>query len=269
MVLNRCRVMGVLNITPDSFSDGGKFFGAEEAVARAWKIAEEGADLLDLGAESTRPGAEGVSEDEERRRLWPVLEALALKKYPLPISLDSSKPSIVEKALRDRLVQIVNDVEGLRNPEMAGVVKKSGAPVVLMHMYGSPRTMQQDFRYGDVVADLIAFFRSRLAEAGLTDNVLIDPGIGFGKSVEHNLEILRRLGEFHVLGRPILIGVSRKSFLGSILGTEVGQRLEGGLACAVWAAVLGVAMLRVHDVRETVQALKVTRAIVEGNPTPP
>ncbi|MFH1018326.1 MAG: dihydropteroate synthase [Pseudomonadota bacterium] len=269
LALDRCRVMGVLNVTPDSFSDGGKSFAADDAVARAWRIAEEGADVLDVGAESTRPGAQAVSEDEERRRLRPVLEALASKKYPLPISLDSRKPSIVKETLENRLVQIINDVEGFRNPAMVGLVKKFRVPAILMHMFGDPRTMQKEYRYGDVVADLAAFFRARLAETGLEDNVVIDPGIGFGKSVDHNLEILRRLEEFHVLGRPIAIGASRKSFIGSILGTELDERLEGSVACAVVAASQGAAIVRVHDVQETVRALRMTHAILEGKPTPP
>jgi dihydropteroate synthase len=255
------RVMGTLNVTPDSFSDGGRFLEPDKAVERAFAIAEEGADLLDIGAESTRPGAEPVPEEEERRRLWPVLERLAREKFPLPVSLDCAKPALVAEAWDTGWIAIVNDVEGLRNPEMVRVVRERNAPVILMHMWGTPRTMQQDFRYGDVVADLIAFFRRRIEETGLAEQVTVDPGIGFGKSVEQNLEILRRLREFGVLGRPILVGASRKSFIGKVLDLpDPADRLEGSLAAAAVAAMNGASIVRVHDVRATVRFLKLFSA---------
>jgi dihydropteroate synthase len=253
--------MGILNVTPDSFSDGGEFLGADAAVARAWEIQREGADLLDVGAESTRPGAEEVTEVEEQRRLWPVLTRLAAERYPLPVSIDTRRPSVAEGALRERKVQIVNDVGGLRNPEMAEVVKRHAVPVVLMHMSGSPRTMQSDYHYDDVVTDLISFFRKRLSDTGLKENVVIDPGLGFGKSTEHNLTLLKRLDEFQVLGLPILVGASRKTFIGRVLDIPPGERLEGSLACAVLAAANGAAIVRVHDVRPTVRALRMAEAV--------
>jgi dihydropteroate synthase len=261
LVLDRVHVMGILNVTSDSFSDGGAFLEHSKAVARALQIVEEGADILDIGAESTRPGAEPISLDEERRRVFPILEELERRKLPIPISLDCRKPDIVAEVLDRRWVQIVNDVEGLRNPEMVEVVKKFKAPVILMHMFGDPQTMQSEYAYEDVVTDLILFFRKRLAEAGLEENVVLDPGIGFGKSADHNLEILRRLAEFKAIGFPVLIGASRKSFIGKILNVEVGERLEGSLAAAAVAVQNGASILRVHDVRATVRFVRMLQAM--------
>ncbi len=253
--------MGILNVTPDSFSDGGKYIDPERALAQAWKIQKEGADLLDIGAESTRPGSEGVSEEEEKKRLWSVLRKLKEEEYPLPISLDSCKASLVEAAIKEGLIQMVNDVQGLRDPEMVRVVKENQVPVCIMHMFGVPRSMQSEYVYEDVVSDLITFFKERLKETGLKDNVILDPGIGFGKSVKHNLQILQRLPEFLELGHPILIGASRKSFIGKTLDVDVEERLEGSLAVAAISAYQGASILRVHDVQETVRVVRMAEAI--------
>lgn len=262
--LEKPSVMGVLNLTPDSFSDGGTFVEPARAVEHAWRMKEEGADLIDVGAESTRPGAQDIDEVTERSRLWPILVKLKEENFSLPISLDTSKPTIAQEALEQGLVQIINDVEGLRNPKMVDVVRNNRVPVILMHMFGKPRTMQDDYQYDDVVRDLIQFFRGRLAEANLTENVVLDPGIGFGKSVEQNLAIIHRLREFESLECPLLIGASRKSFLGKILDAKVGDRLEGSLAAATLALYNGASMVRVHDVRPTVAALRLVEAIRKG-----
>ncbi|HLG18860.1 MAG TPA: dihydropteroate synthase [Bdellovibrionota bacterium] len=259
--LDRCRIMGVLNVTPDSFSDGGKYFEPRGAAERAWKIKEEGADILDIGAESTRPGADGISLETEESRLFPVLESLKESNYPLPISLDSRKPEIARRALGSELIQFVNDIEGLRNSKMVEVVRDFRAPVILMHMFGTPETMQKEYAYKNVVEDILEFFRGRLAETGLTENVILDPGIGFGKSVGHNLEIVRRLTEFRSLGYPILVGVSRKSFIGKILNVESDQRLEGGLAASALAIERGASILRTHDVLATIRVARMVEAI--------
>ena len=259
--LDRCRIVGILNVTPDSFSDGGKYFDPKKAVDRAWQIADEGADVLDIGAESTRPGSEGIDEKTEWSRLASVLQTLAKQNYLLPISLDSTKPDLVFRALEERLVHWVNDVQGLQNPRMREAIREFKVPATLMHMWGMPRTMQSDYRYEDVVEDLIVFFRRRLEEMGSTDNLVIDPGIGFGKGVEHNLQLLNRLHEFKVLNVPVLVGASRKSFIGKILGTEVDDRVEGSLAAAVIARDGGASLLRVHDVRATSRAIRMAEAI--------
>jgi dihydropteroate synthase len=268
LVLDRTLVMGVLNVTPDSFSDGGRFLQPEEAIRRAEIMVEEGADLVDVGAESTRPQSEPVSQEEEWRRLEPVLKAL-VDRLKVPISVDTYKPEIAAKAL-DIGASMVNDVTGLRNEDMVKVVAKYDVPVVVMHMLGDPKTMQISPTYEEVVADILRFLRERMDRAvqkGVDEEkVIVDPGIGFGKTLEHNLEILRRLGEFRSLGRPILVGASRKSFIGKILDLDVGERLEGSLAAAVLAAARGAHILRVHDVSETVRALRVADAILGRGP---
>jgi dihydropteroate synthase len=264
--MKKCQVMGILNLTPDSFSDGGLFTSLDKAVKRAFQMKEEGADLIDVGAESTRPGAESVEEKTERNRLFPVLKELKNRNFPIPISLDTSKPSLADEALSEGLVSMVNDVEGLRNPKMADVIRKWKVPVVLMHMFGSPRTMQNDFHYGDIVSDLIRFFKGRILESGLqNDQIILDPGIGFGKSVEHNLQILKRLRELGDLGYPILIGASRKSFIGKILNLPNPlDRVEGSLACALLAVQNGASYVRVHDVLPSVLALQMVEAISQA-----
>jgi dihydropteroate synthase len=262
-------VLGVVNVTPDSFSDGGRFAAAESAVAHALALAAEGADLLDIGGESTRPGAEPVPAEEELARVLPVVEALA-GRAGVPLSVDTSKAAVARECLR-RGAHVINDVTSLAgDPEMAEVVRSSGAGAVLMHMQGTPATMQRAPHYDDVAEDVARFFESRLrdlAAAGLErERLVLDPGIGFGKTLEHNLELLARLGELRRFGLPVCLGVSRKGFLGKVLGGRpVGERLAGSLAVACYAAVRGtVQIIRAHDVRATRDALEVIAA-VESN----
>jgi dihydropteroate synthase len=259
--LHRCRVMGVLNLTPDSFYDGGSFTDPSEAVEHAWAMVDEGADLVDIGGESTRPGAPNVSIEEERARLFPVLEKLNLEKFPIPISLDTSKPEILTECYKNGWVQIANDITGLRNPAMVLTVVSNQIPVIIMHMLGTPQTMQTEFSYDDVVKEIIDFFKRRLNDCRLKTNVVLDPGIGFGKGVQHNLALLNRLSEFQELGFPILVGASRKSFIGKTLDLDVGERLEGSLAAAAIAVDRGARMLRVHDVLETIRVVRMIEAI--------
>jgi dihydropteroate synthase len=258
----RPAVMGVVNVTPDSFSDGGDNLRPEDAIATARKMVKEGAAIVDVGGESTRPGSEPVSVDEERRRVMPVLEAIGSE---LPVSIDTAKAEVAERAL-ELGAELVNDVTALRGDlRMAEVVAQSGAYLCLMHMLGEPRTMQRDPRYGDVVDDVKAFLEERLrfaVEAGIReDRVCLDPGIGFGKTVEHNFELIRRLDELVALGRPIVVGFSRKSSLGKILGDPAAKTgpLSASLAAAVAAYERGATILRVHDVREHVEALTAAR----------
>jgi dihydropteroate synthase len=262
----RPAVMGVVNVTPDSFSDGGVYLRTEAAAACAYRFVEEGAAIVDVGGESTRPGSEGVTVEEELRRVEPVLEALA----GLPVSIDTSKADVARRALAAGAV-MVNDVTALRaDPELAGVVVEGDAYLCLMHMLGAPRTMQDDPRYEDVVSEVAAFLEERLAFAvsvGIPEeHVCLDPGIGFGKTVEHNLELLARLDEIVALGRPVLVGASRKRFLGRVLGDR--EALTGPVAAGVAIAVLayerGASILRAHDVREHVEALTAARAVVEA-----
>jgi dihydropteroate synthase len=252
--------MGVLNVTPDSFSDGGRWSDPGRAVRRARRLARQGADLIDVGGESTRPGAPEVSAREELRRVLPVVEALSA--HGLVVSIDTSKGAVAEAALRAG-AQVLNDVTALRDPRAARAAADAGAAVVLMHMKGTPRTMQRAPRYRDVVADLCAFFRSRLEfalRAGIPrDKIFLDPGIGFGKTVDHNLEILRRLGEFRALGRPLVVGPSRKSFIGSVLGGRGTADRTFGTAAAVAAAALrGADVVRVHDVQEMSDVIRMS-----------
>jgi dihydropteroate synthase len=255
-------IMGVVNVTPDSFSDGGLFLDEDAAVEHGLELVSEGAGLLDVGGESTRPGAEPVSADEELRRVVPVIERLCATEAA--ISVDTAKSAVAHAAL-DAGADIVNDVSAFRfDPEMAGLVADSEAGCCLMHMLGEPRTMQEDPRYDDVVSEVKAFLEERLAFAvaeGVHEaRVWLDPGIGFGKTVEHNLELLRRLDEIVAIGRPVVIGTSRKSFLGKLTGREVGQRVPGTIATSVIAYERGASVFRVHDVAEVADALKVAAA---------
>jgi dihydropteroate synthase len=256
--------MGVVNVTPDSFSDGGLYLDPEAAVAHGAELAAAGAAILDVGGESTRPGAAEVPVQEELRRVMPVVEGLAMSGAAL--SVDTSKHAVAAAAL-EAGATIVNDVSALRgDPEMAAVCAGAEATVVLMHMAGTPRTMQDDPRYEDVVAEVKGFLAERL-EAALAagiaeDRVWLDPGIGFGKTAEHNLELLRRLGELRELGRPLVVGTSRKSFIGRLDGSGAGERLGGTIASSVLAAAEGADVLRVHDVAEIGQALTVAAAIL-------
>ena len=261
--LARPLIMGVVNITPDSFSDGGRFFDPAAAIAHARKLTEEGADFIDLGAESSRPGAAAaVSAEEELRRLLPVLRALR----DLPLSVDTVKPEVMRVAHAEGAAMI-NDINALRAPGALAAVAAGDAAVCLMHMQGTPGTMQFDPRYGDVVAEVKAFLQERIASvrsAGITpERLVIDPGFGFGKTLEHNLELLRHLGEFSALGAPVLAGWSRKSSLGMITGKPAGERLAASIAAALIAAQNGAAILRVHDVAATRDALAVLAAVKE------
>ena len=258
------QLMGVVNVTPDSFSDGGLYLDPDAAVAHGRELAEAGAEILDVGGESTRPGAEPVGTEEELRRVIPVIHGLVAA--DCHVSVDTSKARVAEAAL-DAGAEIVNDVTAMRgDPEMAALCAERGATVVLMHMLGEPRTMQQDPRYDDVVAEVKAFLAARLeaaVAAGIDEErVWLDPGIGFGKTEAHNLELLRRLGELRALGRPLVVGTSRKSFIGKVDGSPADQRLGGTIASSILAAAEGADVLRVHDVAEVRQALTVAAAIL-------
>jgi dihydropteroate synthase len=257
-------VMGIVNVTPDSFSDGGRFFLPEAAVAHALELVAQGAEILDVGGESTRPGAEPVGEAEELRRVLPVITAL-VGRVAVPLSIDTVKPAVAAAALAAG-ASIVNDIAANRaDPEMWRLVAGAGAGYVCMHMRGTPATMQVQPEYGDVVAEVAEFFAERLerlAKAGVAaEQVVLDPGIGFGKTAEHNLQLLAGLGSLTKFARPILIGVSRKSFIGKTVGAGLEQRLPGSLACACWAVAHGARIIRAHDVAETAQAVRMTEAL--------
>jgi dihydropteroate synthase len=256
------RIMGVVNVTPDSFSDGGEFLDADAAVAHCRRLLDEGADILDVGGESTRPGADPVEPGEELRRVLPVVEAAAAMGAQL--SIDTAKAEIARRAI-DAGASVVNDVSALRfDPELAAVVADSGSDCCLMHMLGEPRTMQIDPRYDDVVSDVKAFLEERMAFAvaqGIAEGrIWLDPGIGFGKTLEHNLELLRRLDEIVAIGRPVVIGTSRKSFLGKLTGRDEKERVPGTIATNVLALERGAEIFRVHDVAEARDALRVAAA---------
>jgi dihydropteroate synthase len=262
----RTLVMGVVNVTPDSFSDGGRFLDRDAAIDHGLKLAADGADILDIGGESTRPGAEPVAEDEEIERVAPVIEALAAKAN-VRLSVDTMKPSVARAAVKAG-ASIWNDVTALGgSPESLSVASELGCGTVLMHMQGEPRTMQQNPVYGDVVGEVRDYLRKRAdaaRRAGVRrDRVWLDPGIGFGKTLTHNLELLRRIDRVAGLGYPVVLGVSRKSFLKTIdpRAESAEDRMGGSLAAALWGAAHGAAILRVHDVRETLQALEVQRRI--------
>jgi len=263
--MTRPRLMGVVNVTPDSFSDGGLYLDPEAAIRHGVELVRAGAAILDIGGESTRPGAEVVPADEELRRVVPVIEGLA--GLDAEISVDTSKAAIAAAAL-DAGAGIVNDVTALRgDAEMADLCAEREATVILMHMAGSPRTMQRDPRYDDVVAEVRDFLAARM-EAALAagiaaERIWLDPGIGFGKTAAHNLELLRRLAELADLGRPLVVGTSRKSFIGRLDGSAASERLGGTIASSVLAAAEGARVLRVHDVAEVRQALTVTTAVLD------
>ena len=263
----RLRLMGIVNVTPDSFSDGGLFLDPERAIAHGVELADAGADILDVGGESTRPGAEAVDAEHELERVGPVVAALAGADGPgAEVSIDTSKAPVA-RAMLDLGATIVNDVTALRgDAELAAVCAEARCTVILMHMQGTPRTMQESPAYDDVVDDVRAFLAERIetaVDAGIDeDRIWIDPGIGFGKTVEHNLELLRRLGELRSLGRPIVVGSSRKSFIGALTGREVDQRLGGTVASNVLALAAGAEVFRVHDVGEVDRALTVAAAIL-------
>ncbi len=258
-------VMGIVNVTPDSFSDGGRYLDAKTAVEHAIRLVEEGAEIIDVGGESTRPRATPVDEAEELRRVIPVIEELA-GKIKVPISIDTMKPGVARAAL-DAGASLVNDVAANREDEaMWRVVARAGAGYVCMHMQGVPQTMQANPEYADVVEEVQKFLRERiirLNDCGVaSEQIILDPGIGFGKTAEHNLQLLGALRKFTKLERPLLLGVSRKSFIGKLFGTELAARLPAALACAGLAVEAGVQIIRAHEVAETVQALRMTEAIL-------
>jgi dihydropteroate synthase len=265
--LERPLVMGVVNVTPDSFSDGGRYLDATTAIAHAHRLIEEGADLLDIGGESSRPGAQGVPAEEELRRIVPVLRDL--RGAPVPVAVDTVKPEVMRAALAEGAAMI-NDISALRAPGALETVAGSDAGVCLMHMQGEPRTMQHDPRYDDVVSEVGAFLRHRAAAAeaaGIArERIVIDPGFGFGKKPAHNLELLRRLGDIAALGYPVLAGLSRKSTLGGITGRPPAERVPASVAAALLAVERGARIVRVHDVAATKDALAVWSAVRAGAP---
>jgi dihydropteroate synthase len=256
-------VMGILNVTPDSFSDGGRFLDGQKAVERALQMAADGADILDIGGESTRPGSKPVPADLERERVLPVIQAIK-DKISVPISIDTRKASVAADALALGC-HMINDVTACRDPEMPDVAAQFSAPIIIMHMLGEPETMQDDPTYDDVVAEVCEFLDERaeyLKSRGISDDQLIvDPGIGFGKRFEDNLELMRNIGKLRSLGYPVLVGGSRKRFLGTLLNADTDHRLAGSLAVAARCWSEGAEIIRVHDVRETRDLLTVLRAM--------
>lgn len=260
--LDRTIIMGVLNVTPDSFSDGGLYIKPEKALERARQMVEEGCNILDVGGESTRPFSSPVLTHEELKRVVPVIERV--KDLDVPISIDTHKPEVARKALEIG-AHMVNDVSGLSSKEMVKLVADNDVPVIIMHMKGEPKTMQANPEYEDVVKEIKEFFEMRTEKAkdgGVKPGkIIIDPGIGFGKKTEHNLEILKRLDEFVSLSHPILVGTSRKSFIGNVLGLDVENRLEGSLAAMAAAIMKGANIIRIHDVKESVRVAKLLDAV--------
>ncbi|MFC1601688.1 dihydropteroate synthase [Candidatus Sumerlaeota bacterium] len=261
-------IMGIVNVTPDSFSDGGQLATTDDAVRHACELADQGADIIDIGGESSRPGAEPVSAEQELERIRPVIAELHRQRPELCISIDTVKAQVAEQALAAG-ASIVNDISGLEHdPQMLATVAASQAGCVIMHMQGAPRTMQRDPQYKDVVRDIMTYLEGRLAaalEAGIQrERICLDPGIGFGKTLAHNLELLRRLNEFNGLERPVLVGPSRKSFIGQALELEVDQRQEGTIAACVAASLNGAAAVRVHEVPPIRRALALSDAIRTG-----
>jgi dihydropteroate synthase len=259
-------VMGVVNVTPDSFSDGGQFCNADAAVAHGLDLVQQGAAILDIGGESSRPGATPVSEAEELRRVIPVIEGLVAR-TSVPLSIDTTKPAVARAALAAG-ASIVNDIAANRTDDtLWRLVAETGAGYVAMHMQGLPQTMQSRPTYANVVAEVMDFFRDRLERLNAlgvaADQVVLDVGIGFGKTLEHNLQLLSALRSFTTLERPVLLGVSRKSFIGTLSGATVAERLPGSLACTSLAVAAGVQIIRTHDVAETVQAVRMAEAILE------
>ncbi|TET68372.1 MAG: dihydropteroate synthase [Candidatus Zixiibacteriota bacterium] len=260
----RAYIMGVLNLTPDSFFDGRRFLEPEAAVQHAFRMEAEGADIIALGGESPRPGAQAVPLKEEFRRVLPVLKRLS-GRLKVPISIDTYKSEVAERCIQCG-AEMVNDISGLYfDPRMKEIVARHQVPVIVMHIKGTPRDMQKDPQYRDLIGEILSYFResiSRADAAGVpADKIIIDPGIGFGKSFAHNLDILKGLESFKVLGKPIMVGVSRKSFLGKILDLPVDERLEGSIAAALYAVLRGANIVRVHDVAATVRALRTVEAI--------
>ncbi|MFH1125733.1 MAG: dihydropteroate synthase [Candidatus Altiarchaeota archaeon] len=260
----RAFVMGILNVTPDSFSDGGRFFDKKYAMKHARSMVDDGADILDVGGESTRPGSEPVPVEEELKRVIPLIEKIS-KELDVVVSIDTYTPEVAFKAVEAGACML-NDINGLRTRGMAEFAASQNIPIVVMHMQGSPRNMQENPQYGNVVDDINLFFDERIAFAlarGVKkENIILDPGIGFGKRLEHNLEIIKRLGEFKKHGCPLLLGPSRKSFIGQILNLPAGERVEGTIAAVTASVLNGADIVRVHDVKESVRAVKIADAIM-------
>lgn len=253
------QIMGILNVTPDSFSDGGAYDTVDRALSQALAMVEQGADIIDIGGESTRPGAKSVTAEQELQRVIPVIEAIR-QESDIPISVDTSKPEVMEAAV-DAGANLINDVRALQEKGALEMAATLNVPVSLMHMQGQPRTMQGDPHYDDVVEDVIGFLRGRIADCELAgiprSRLLVDPGFGFGKRLDHNLQLLKELGRFSALGAPLLVGISRKSMVGALLGDlPVEERLFGSVGAAVVAVERGADIVRVHDVRETREALQ-------------
>ncbi len=258
-------IMGILNVTPDSFSDGGRFTGVDKAIKHAEKMIGEGAAIIDVGGESSRPGAKPVSIEAETKRVLPVIKRI-MKKFPdTPVSIDSYKPEVAMAAMEEGAAMI-NDITGLRDPEMMKVAAKFNAPVVIMHMKGTPQTMQKRPAYKDVIHDITTFFIERIKACRKNgiDKIILDPGIGFGKTVNHNLQILNRLEEFKRLGRPVMIGHSRKSFIGKISGCKASERDIATAAITAMAVMDGASIIRVHNVSANRQAAIMASAIMRG-----
>ena len=260
---SRTHLMGILNVTPDSFSDGGSFFTVEDAVRRGIEIAEEGADFIDVGGESTRPGSESISVEEELRRVTPVIEQLA-KRVRIPISIDTYKSQVADKALSAGAI-IVNDITGFHaDRTMPDIIGRHHASAIVMHTKGMPKSMQENPRYENVIEEIKTYLRESidLAKRAGINQIIVDPGLGFGKTVEHNLEILRELRSFHQLGCPVLIGPSRKSFIGKILDLPVDERLEGTAAAAAISIMNGANIIRVHDVKKMKRVALIVDAVI-------
>jgi dihydropteroate synthase len=260
-------IMGILNVTPDSFYDGGYYFEKDKAYRRVDAIVNEGADIIDVGGMSTRPGSLPVAPEEEIERVIPVIEYIK-KNYNILISADTYRSEVASRAI-DAGAQIINDISGLSMDEnMAGVVARYGVSVIIMHIKGTPENMQKNPQYENVIDEIYDYLEDRASMAVSSgigpEKIIIDPGIGFGKTLEHNLEIINKIGEFKMMGYPVMMGMSRKSFIGGVLDLPVEERLEGSLAAAVYAVINGVNILRVHDVKETVRAVKVAKSIVRG-----
>jgi dihydropteroate synthase len=264
--LSHPRVMGILNVTPDSFSDGGKHNQLNQALLHAHALISAGATMIDVGGESTRPGAAEVSEEEEIARVVPVVEAIA-QRFEVFISVDTSKAGVIRESAQAG-AHLINDVRSLQEPGALAAAAESGLPVCLMHMQGEPRTMQQAPHYDDLIGDVHAFFQQHIERchaAGITNQkLLLDPGFGFGKNLAHNYQLLARLSEFHRFGLPLLVGMSRKSMIGQLLNVPPDQRVIGSVACAVIAAMQGAQIVRVHDVKETVEAMRVVEATLSA-----
>jgi dihydropteroate synthase len=260
------QVMGILNVTPDSFSDGGRHNTLDLALRHAQAMVDAGATILDIGGESTRPGAAEVSEDEELARVVPVVEAIA-RRFDVWISVDTSKASVIREAANAGM-HLINDIRSLQEPGALQAAAETGLPVCLMHMQGDPKTMQQSPHYDNVVAQVDQYFAEQIARcvnAGIPKNkLLLDPGFGFGKNLEHNYQLLARLAEFHHFGLPLLVGMSRKSMVGQLLHVSPEKRVTGSVACAVIAAMQGAQIVRVHDVKETVEAMRIVEATLSA-----